>query len=219
MAQKKEPKDKVIVDQVVISPPNMKVLPLTLVGTTPYVQHRFSQKAITQMKTAQEMGSQSKKGKKREPRNWEADYLQSMHISTEGWNGVPASCFRAAMISACRLVGFKMTLAKLSIFIEADGVDKVDGMPLVKIEGDPHMCEHCVRLPTSGTTDIRIRAMWDEWKIRLRIRFDADVFSVSDVVNLMSRCGMQVGIGEGRPDSKSGPGVGWGVFRIDTGEA
>ena len=32
--------------------------------------------------------------------------------------------FVSALISACRLVGFKMTLAKLSVFVEEDGRDK-----------------------------------------------------------------------------------------------
>ena len=35
-----------------------------------------------------------------------------------------------------------------------------------------------------------------------------------DVVNLMARVGMQVGIGEGRPDSKASAGLGNGLFQI-----
>lgn len=37
-----------------------------------------------------------------------------------------------------------------------------------------------------------------------------------DVANLMNRVGAQVGIGEGRPDSKNSAGMGWGLFSIET---
>jgi hypothetical protein len=31
----------------------------------------------------------------------------------------------------------------------------------------------------------------------------------------MARVGLQVGIGEGRPDSKNSAGMGWGLFTIE----
>jgi hypothetical protein len=46
------------------------------------------------------------------------------------------------------------------------------------------------------------------------VRFDADQFTAQDVINLISRVGLQVGICEGRPDSKSSAGCGWGTFRV-----
>jgi hypothetical protein len=60
--------------------------------------------------------------------------------------------------------------------------------------------------------------MFDTWSATLRVKFDADQFTVTDVVNLLSRAGGQVGIGEGRPDSKESAGMGWGTFRILTHE-
>jgi hypothetical protein len=37
---------------------------------------------------------------------------------------------------------------------------------------------------------------------------------VTDVTNLMQRVGQQVGIGEGRNDSKMSAGMGWGCFTL-----
>jgi len=199
--------------RVTISPPNFGFAEFTLTGRDPYVQLRFSQKAVEQMKEKMMKGSQAKKGIKREPRDFDTDYQQSMHMSEEGWCGIPASGFRAAMISACRIVGFQMTRGKLGLFIEADGVDKIDGQPLVKIEGTPEKVEHYVRNAT-GVVDIRVRAMWREWTAKLRVRYDADMFSVQDIANLLHRVGLQVGIGEGRPDSKKSAGMGWGTFTL-----
>ena len=117
------------------------------------------------------------------------------------------------MISACRLVGFKMTLAKLSTFVEADGYDKQDGIPLVRIYGDSHVYTAHTRNAT-GVVDIRSRPMYSEWACKLRVRYDLDQFKTGDVLNLVSRCGLQVGIGAGRPDSKASAGCGFGLFQV-----
>jgi hypothetical protein len=200
--------------QVVISAPKLKTAEFTIRGTAPYLQQAFSQKAREEMKAKQEAGSQSKKGKNRQAKDFQQCYEQSKHISRDGWCGIPAGAFRAGMVSACRLVGYKMTLAKLSLFVEADGFDQLDGTPLIKIrKGEPEYVEHMVRI--QNTSDIRARAMWKEgWEAKVRIKFDEDQFSLKDISNLMLRLGMQVGLGEGRPDSRSSVGMGWGTFEL-----
>ena len=198
---------------VQIPAPQIETAEFTLVGTAPYVQARFGAKARQAMKDKMLLGSQARKGKAREPRDFDTDYEDAKHVSTEGWLGLPASSIRAALISACRLVGFKMTLAKLSVFVEADGFDAVDGTPLIKIEGEPERLEMVVRNAT-GVPDIRVRPMWRQWGAKVRIRYDAGQFSQTDVSNLLLRVGLQVGLGEGRPDSKSSAGLGWGTFSL-----
>lgn len=200
--------------QVTIKPPKIETAKFRIVGTAPYVQARFSAKAMQAMHEKHEAGSTANKKKARVARDFDDDYEQAKHISTEGWVGIHAGSIRAAMISACRLVGFKMTLAKLSVFVEADGFDKVDGVPLIKIEGTPEKTEMAVRNQT-GVVDLRVRPMWREWAANVRIRYDADQFTLQDITNLMMRVGSQVGIGEGRPDSRDSAGMGWGCFRLE----
>lgn len=202
-------------ETVNIRPLRAKVVQFRIVGTAPYVQAKFSAKAKAAMREKHIAGSQAKKGTKvRESRDFDADYEGATHFSNEGWPGIPASAFRAALISACRLVGFKMTLAKLSLFIEADDFDEDDGTPLVKIEGTREKMEMHARNQT-GVCDLRVRPMWRKWSAIIRIRFDEDQFSVTDVTNLMVRVGAQVGIGEGRPDSRESAGLGWGLFTLE----
>lgn len=200
-------------EAVTISAPKIRTVEFKLVGTAPYMQARFGEKAMAKMRATQEAGSQSRGKKVREARDFDADYHAAMHISTEGWNGIPAGAFRTACIDVCRLVGYKMTLAKLSIFIEPDGFDKVDGTPLVRIHGEPERNLSGVRNAT-GVLDLRARPMWREWHVDLRVRFDEDQFSVSDVSNLLARAGIQCGIGEGRPNSRMSTGIGFGTFSI-----
>jgi len=151
------------------------------------------------MRAKQAAGSQANKGAKRPPKDFDKCYRESMHSDTDGKFGVPASCFRQALVSACRIVGFKMTLAKLALFVMA---------------GEPKHFESATRNDT-GVADIRVRGKWDiGWEMVLRVQYDADLFTAGDVRNLLSRVGVQVGIGAGRPDSKTSCGQGWGTFEI-----
>ena len=108
-----------------------------------------------------------------------------------------------------------MTRAKLSLFVLADGFDEVDRTPLFAFtKGEPHYFEAAVR-NADLSVDLRARPMWDAgWQALLRVRFDAGQFTIDDVAALVMRVGEQVGLGEGRPDSKKSAGCGWGTFTI-----
>lgn len=200
---------------VVISPPRIEIIEARIVGLSPFVQLKFSQKAKNLMMGRMAEGSAARSKKNRTARDFNEDYEAAIHRDAEGWPGIPAAAFRNAMISACRMVGFKMTIAKMSVFILADGTDAEDGTPLVKIEGTPERIDSMVRNAT-GVADVRIRAMWREWAANLRVQYDRDQFTRQDVINLLMRAGLQVGVGEGRPDSKASAGMGWGQFKIET---
>jgi hypothetical protein len=199
---------------VVITPPNFVVDQYTLIGTAPYMQARFAAKAMQAMAAKMAAGSAAKKGTKREARDFDADFESAIHYSTEGWVGVPAAAIRNACIDACRMAGHKMTHARMSLFVLADGYDRVDGTPLIRlIAPQPERCDMAVRNAT-GVADIRVRPMWREWRLLVRIQYDADQFRRSDVANLLARAGLQVGIGEGRPFSRESNGLGYGLFRL-----
>lgn len=203
-----------VVEQITIAPPNFQHLVIQLRGTAPYLQARMSEKAMRQMKEKQEAGSTAKKGRAREARDFAADYRAAMHLTADGHVGIPAAAFRNAAIDACRMTGYAMTRAKMSLFVQADGLDALDGTPLVFIEGDePERVEMPVR-NASGVADIRVRPMWRSWSVNLRVTYDADQFTSQDVVNLIHRAGVQVGVGEGRPFSKQSNGLGYGLFEI-----
>lgn len=186
-----------------------------IVGTAPYVQHKFSQKARLKMMENMSTPQAAKKGKAgRDPRDFDADFVAAQHISTEGWHGIPCAAFRAAMIDACRTVGMVMTKAKMAVFVVPDGFDVDDGTPLVRISGGaPEKLESLVRNET-GVADVRVRPMWRQWEADVTLEFDADMITLDSVFNLLDRAGRQVGIGEGRPFSKQSVGQGWGTFMV-----
>lgn len=199
---------------VTIAAPNFQTAVFEITGNAPLVIHRFSAKTKQQMKDKMEAGKSASSKKNREAKSTDATYQESRYISEDGWDGFHAGSIRNAMISACRLVGFKMTLAKMSVFVVADGKDKLEPqIPLIRIYGKPQKQEDMARVET-GQPYVTVRAAYHEWGAKLKIRWDADQFSLQDISNLLSRVGQQVGIGEGRPDSKNSCGMGWGTFDV-----
>ena len=204
---------------VTIKAPNMAEAQFRIVGTAPLVIRRFDEKVRQEFADKIIHGSTPAGKKKHAPRQIEDIYEAAKYYGeTDGerWEGFNASAIRNAMISACRLVNFKMTLAKLSVFVIEDGRDLKDPLiALVRIYGASRISEAVGR--TSGMSQapmLTIRPMYYPWESMLRIRYDADQFKLADIANLLARVGAQVGIGEGRPDSHSSAGMGWGLFDI-----
>lgn len=189
-----------------------------ITGDAPYVQLCFSEKAMGIMRGKHEAGEAAKSNKARKARDFQAEYEAAKHVSTEGWNGIPAMAFKNAMVSACRLCGVPMTRAKQLVFVVPDGFDAASGEPLVRLYGEPEMHVGHVRNAT-GVADLRSRAMWKKWHAKLTLSYDSVCIDAVNVMSLLYRAGVQVGIGEGRPDSKKSCGMGWGTFTVEVGAA
>ena len=199
---------------VAITPPDFRHLAIQIRGIAPLVINRFSAKAMEIMKQTQEAGSTARSRKTRESKDFDQLFESAKHVSDDGWEGIHAAAFRNAAISACRACGFKMTHAKLAFSVMQDGFDRVDGAPLVRLtEGVAEQWIAPTRNAT-GVIDLRSRPMYRQWATTLRIRYDAGMLTDADIVNLISRVGMQVGVGEGRHDSKNSAGLGFGLFEI-----
>lgn len=200
---------------VQIKAPNFRIAIFKIIGTAPLVIHRISAKFKKQMLQKQQEGKSSSSKKTREPQDSNETYEEARYRSPEGWDGFHAAAIRNAMISACRLVNYKMTLAKLSIFVMEDGRDKLEPqIPLVRIYGEPTKQEDVARVET-GQPYVTVRAAYYKWSAKVKIRWDADQFSAVDITNLLTRVGQQVGLCEGRPDSKNSAGMNWGLFEVE----
>ena len=200
--------------QVTVAAPNFQNGTFEIVGTAPLVIHRFSKKTANEMLQKMEAGKTASSKKDRKAKNTEDTFNESRYIAKQGWDGFHAGSIRNAMIRACSLVNFKMTLAKLSVFVVQDGWDeKEPQIPLVRIIGKPVLQTDVARVET-GQPYITVRAAYHDWSAKVQIRWDADQFTLEDISNLLMRVGQQVGIGEGRPSSKNSCGMGWGTFTV-----
>ena len=200
---------------IVVTPPNTIVAAVGVIATSPYIQNRFSSANRQKIEEQQREGSsQKKKRRAKPPKDFKAVYEGSRHVSNEGWDGIPCSAFRDAMINATRSLEVDMIRTKMFIRILADGYDKEDHTPLVRItKGKPRMDIRPVRIGMNQS-DLAARAMFDQWEASIRIEWDGDIFQASDIVNLLARAGKYVGIGAGRQLSKNSAGMGMGFFEV-----
>lgn len=200
-----------------ISPPNFGLVGVRIEGSAPLLISKFSEKSKKQIERTQT--SENKTSKRREPKDYAAEMNAARYLSADGWDGLPCRAIRAAMIAACRTVsGLTMTAAKGAFFIVPQGRDHTEDAPLVKIHGK---VMHDIRPArnSNGGTDMRNRPRYDNWWCEFDIQYDADMLSAQDVVNLLARAGMQVGLCELRPQSKMSTGGEYGLFLVRTQEA
>ena len=208
-------------EEIRITPLRQAIITIPLMGETPLKVLRFSKKKQFQVMETQAAGEQARSKKKRAAKDFKQDFEDAKYLCSkkEGrgkvtWLGLNATGIRNGAIETCRMAGFVMTKARMSVFCIADGYDDLDRTPLVRVYGACEMSVDPVR-NANGSNDMRARVCWPEWKILARIRFDEDQFSASDVINLMIRVGQQNGLGEGRPNGTNGNGTGNGLFTVD----
>lgn len=189
---------------VQLRPIEIREIIVPIEGITELIVHRWSEKAKRMMLEAQ----QGKARPKKEPKDPQRDYEDSLYKLPDGRYGFPAVGFKAALVGACRLFdGLPMTLAKMVIHVIGEGPEQ-----LVPINGEPHMREDMVRLE-SGVADIRYRAGFWPWSADLRIRYNASVLRLDDVVTLVN-AGGQGGVGEWRPSAPKSATGQYGMFRV-----
>jgi len=200
-----------------IMPLNIETATFKIVGITSLIVHAWDEKAIKMMLDKQ-MGNAAAM-KQRDKKDPDADFNASRYISTEGWDGVPATGFKAALVETCRLVnGLTMTMAKRAFFVHADGTHP-SGMGLVRIDGKPTKRRDMVRINNGSTADIRFRAEYKKWSAVVSIDYNASIITMEQVGNLLAWAGYSEGICEWRPGSPESATGMHGRFRVDgTGE-
>jgi len=183
-----------------LPPLNIQTITFMLVGDSPLIVHAWSEKAKRQMLDKQ----MKKAAKAREAKDPEADYEACFYRTESGAYGFPAIGVKAAMVSACRFVDAKMTMARGAFHIDAE---------MLEVIGEPRPREDMVRVGM-GTADIRYRPEFPEWRIPATIKFNAAVMSAEQIANLLNTAGFGVGIGEWRPE-KNGS---YGRFHVGSSE-
>lgn len=166
---------------------------LTLVGDSPLIVHRWSEKAKKQM-----LDKQMKKAKViKEAKDPEQDYKDSLYMLPDGEGyGFPTIGIKAAAVSAAAQADMFKTEARAAFHIDGE---------LVKIEGEPSMREDMVRI-AMGTADIRYRGEFKNWSTTFTLKYNASVMSAEQIVNLFNVAGFGVGIGEWRPQKNGSYG-------------
>lgn len=179
---------------------NIQTVQLLLIGDSPLIVHAWSEKAKRQM-----LDKQMQRASKAKPaKDPEADYEACFYRTPSGAYGFPAIGLKSAMVSACRFVDAKMTVARGAFHIDAE---------MLEVIGDPRPREDMVRVGM-GTADIRYRPEFVDWRMPATIKFNASAMSAEQIANLINTAGFGVGIGEWRPE-KNGS---YGRFHVASSE-
>lgn len=178
---------------------------IPILGTTPLIVHRFSEKAKRQMLDAMQ-GRKSPKQNK-DP---QAEYEAAFYRFLDDGYGFPVIAFKAATIGAARFYGGNVTMTALKQFLFFRGEMGVDGQALARIEGDAHMREDVVRVNRGGT-DLRYRPEFTGWRTTVDVTYVTSALTRGSVLSLVDAGGMGVGIGEWRPER----GGDFGTYRVD----
>lgn len=181
------------------------IVNVPIIGVSPLIPHKWSEKALRMMRDKQ---SGSKAQKKHESKDPEQEAEASLYRLPDGRPGMPATAFKAAMVGAVRLFsGVTMVSLKTALFIGGIGPDQ-----LVPIEGDMAIREDTPRNAT-GVADLRYRYAFWPWSATLVIQYLTALVDSDSVIALVDAAG-NGGVGDWRPSApKSATGT-FGRFQV-----
>lgn len=205
-------------NDVAIELPELKIglMEVTLIGDSPLIVHAWSEKAKKEM-----LAKQMKKAKAaKEAKDPKADFEASMYRLSDGGYGFPSVAFKNAAVTAgTSVAGLTKIQARQAFHIlgeDADITGAFEGsksrVNLVRIDSEaPAMREDMVRVGM-GTADLRYRPEFSEWRAKILVRYNQNVLSEAQILNLLNVAGFAVGVGEWRPE-KDGQ---YGMFHVAT---
>lgn len=182
----------------------LEVLAVPIVGTTPLIINRFTEKAKRQMLDITQGRKQQK-----QPKDPQADYEAAFYRLPDGTYGCPSEAFWQATIGAARFYR-GATMTALRQYIQPfRGEPGTDGKMLVRLVGEPHMREDVVTVGRGK--DLRYRPEFLNWQTTLIVPYVSSAITRASVLSLIDAGGVGVGVCEWRPE-RNGP---FGTYRID----
>jgi hypothetical protein len=213
---KKTTKEDLILN---VNPLALKIINFKIVGDTPLILHKWSEKAKKQIKDKQN-------GIKvpREIRNPIEEFANSLYwlsnfpkeftekgiedaINKGAEFGFPAIGLKLAMASA--LYRLKISKDKVSTlgYLYIEGHNESE---FIKIDGIPTFREDMITV-SNGGADLRYRGQFLQWSSNIKIKFVSNVISPELILNALNYAGFSVGLGEWRPEKKGQ----FGMFHVE----
>lgn len=195
-------------DTVSVEIPQLKMetAVIHVVGDTPLIVHKWSEKAKKEIRDKQ----MKKASTKKEAKDPVADFIDTLYWldgepeekTQEGFEkalaagarfGFPAVAFKKCALNGGYWLGAldKKTIAKAGIIIPCE---------FVEIKGKAvKMREDMVKVGgMTKVADIRYRAQIEDWEADIPVKYVSNVISLEQVVNLFNLGGCGCGVGEWR---------------------
>lgn len=205
-------------EQVITIPAlDIRTATVKIVGDSPLIMHKWSEKAKKEILDKQMKKAKSKGHDAKDPF---ADYISSMYwIDGEPENktpegfaaaledgarfGFPSTAFKAAAVAAAYRAGITKNMVSMN------GAFHILG-EFVEIHGEPVMREDMVKVGM-GVADIRYRGEFPEWWSSFTVRYNAAVLSLEQLINMINMGGFACGVGEWRAEK----GGVYGSFHVE----
>jgi len=185
---------------------------IKVVGDSPLIVHKWSEKAKREMLDKQMKVAKTKGHDAKDP---VADFISSLYwlegepeekteagftraVQKGARFGFPATGFKKAAVAAAYRSGVAKNMVALY------GAFHIIG-DLVKIIGTPHPREDMVKVQMSA--DIRYRGQFDEWSAVINVRYNDGAVSLPQLVNMFNLGGFACGVGEWRPEKGGSNGM------------
>lgn len=216
---KKEEKELIEIPEIKI-----KIAQLTIVGDSPLLVHKFSEKAKAEILQKQMMKAKTIK----EPKVPFKDFMMSLHWITPMPNidkvtdeeelekifnkavkdgakfGFPTTGIKQSAISA----SYRNGLVKNKVSIQ--GLFHIQG-ELAEITGNLRMREDYCKIPMGGA-DIVYRGEYETgWRCTFTVAFDSGAISLEQIVQMINLGGFACGIGDWRIEK----GGNFGAFHVE----
>lgn len=180
-------------------------LDLHIVGTSPIILNRMSQKAMHELLMPKGRKSTIEKA------------TSLKHIPVDEYRASAYTVPSGPTLLAVLSTAFKGALR--SAALDMPGAKKAQIGRLTYIEGEyvgvfgvPKLFMSVVRsADMNRTPDIRSRAIVPEWACKVRVTHVTPLIQGQAIVNLMAAAGLTIGVGDWRPEKGSGS---YGQFRI-----
>jgi hypothetical protein len=176
------------------------VMNFCVLGTTPLIHNRMSQKVWQELlmpkgrKNAAEKASSLK-------HNPIEEFKNSPYVSTDENNEtliyILPTAFKAGMGSAAvDMPGVARTQIKKHVYVDGQQIN-IFGIPQV-------MCAITRSSDINRTPDVRTRGIMPEWACKLTIEFTKPLFKEQSIANLLAAAGFVAGVGDWRQEKGSG---------------
>lgn len=195
-----EKKDAVVVVERV----NTEAVSVVLLGTTPLIMNRMSEKVRQGLLSPRTLTAPEKRSTlKHDPLG---EYRGSMYTTTaeETLLGFPASGVKKAMMTAALdLPGARK--AQIGRLVYVMGID-------LPVYGVPQLFMSVTRsADMSHTPDIRTRAILPQWAMPVMVSYVSPLMNATSIINLLVAAGITAGIGDWRAEKGAGT---YGSFEV-----
>ena len=192
---------------------SLKEFDLRLVGTSPLICHKWSEKAKKMILDKQMKKAAKGRDAKRPIMEFAATLYwfdgepdfdsmsdeEIMDAVSKARFGFPTLAFKASAIAGAFRSGIldKMTVARGAFHVQGE---------LAEIKGTPEIHEANVKIGISGA-EMRYRAIFHEWETSLHIVYNEHAMSLEQICNLFQYGGFACGVGDWRPERDGSNGM------------